>query len=246
MRIGLMKAMPEFYNLRRNMDTLKIMAEKAAVEGVELLMTCECYLDGYCAKLEQTDQVKLRSVALADDSDLLAEARDLCARLHMGLILGYSSLQTEGVLNTALLIGPDGREIGRYHKTHLYAHDTKYMPGQGFPVYDTPWGRIGMLICADRRWPEASRELKKKGAEMILIPTYGMHHERNMEWMCTRAYENECYLAFAHPEQSFICNPSGVVEARLDSNRPGILVHDIDISACSNDMFSLRRTDLYA
>ena len=108
--------------------------------------------------------------------------------------------------------------------------------------------KIGMLICADRRWPEAARSLKKQGAEMILIPTYGVHHARNLAWMCTRAYENECWLAFAHPNQSFIIDPEGYVDAFLTGNVSSILIHDFAPSkseSLARGMFSLRRPDLY-
>ena len=246
MRLGLLKVMPRFFDISYNDHMLRTMASKAADEGVDLLMTCECYMDGYCGQLDDTDQAKLASVSLRDDSPVLRGIMELCGTLKIGMVLGYSALWPDGIRNTAMLIGPDGTEIGRYHKTHLYSHDLKYLPGMDFPVFETPWGRVGMLICADRRWPEPCRELKKKGAEMILIPTYGMHHDQNMNWVSTRAYENECWVAFAHPEQSFICNPQGIVEARLESNRPGILVHDIDTGACGYEMFSLRRTDLYS
>jgi predicted amidohydrolase len=237
--------MPEYLNVERNLEVLETMARKAAAEGVELLRTCECYLDGYCAHLEEVDQEKLRSVSLADDSPVLEKIRSLCRELHMGMIVGYSAIAADGLRNTAMLIGTDGKEIGRYEKIHLHAHDLKYVPGDGFPVFDTEWGKIGMLICADRRWPEAARTLKCKGAEMILIPTYGFHGERNQWWMCTRSYENECFVAFAHPEQSFVCNPDGFVEAYLESSAPGILVHDIDVSKCKTEMFKYRREDIY-
>ena len=159
--------------------------------------------------------------------------------------MGLTTSEEGKYYNTAILFGSDGQEIGRYHKSHLYVHDLNYEPGNDFPVYDTPWGKIGMLICADRRWPEAARSLRVRGAEMILIPTYGMRHETNTMWMRTRAYENECFLAFCHPNVSYICNPEGDIDAWLESNVPGLLVHDIDNSRCLHEMFDMRRTYIY-
>ncbi len=245
MRLGLLKVMPEFLNPEHNLEVLKKMVKRAAEDGVELLVTCEAYLDGYCAKLDYVDTEKIKSVAQTDDSPILAEVKALCKEYKMGMIFGYSSLTETGVKNTALLIDDEGCELGRYNKTHLLYHDEKYEKGEGFPVFDTKWGKIGILICADRRWPEAARTLKCNGAEMILIPTYGFHGERNQWWMCTRSYENECFVAFAHPEQSFVCNPDGFVEAYLESSAPGILVHDIDVSKCKTEMFKYRREDIY-
>lgn len=245
MRLGLLKTMPKFLDLEYNLEVLRKMVPKAAAEGVELLVTCEAYLDGYCAKLNEVDRERLASVAQRDNSPLLTEVQTLCRENGIGMVFGYSSLSDDGVKNTAMLIGPDGSEIGRYHKTHLLYHDEKYVPGDAFPVFDTQWGRIGLLICADRRWPEAARALRCAGAQIILIPTYGFHNELNRQLMCARAYENECYVAFAHPEQSFLCNPAGAIEAYLESSAAGILVHDVDLSKCRNEMFSYRRADLY-
>ncbi len=245
MRIGLLQTTPRDLDPAYNAAFLEKMARRAAEDGVELLMTCECYMDGYCARLEEVDAARLRTVALPADSPYLARVRALCRELKMGMILGYTALEGDEMKNTALLLGPDGEEIGRYCKMHLHAHDKKFAPGDSFPVFDTPWGRVGMLICADRRWPEAARSLRIQGAEMILIPTYGVCHERNFAWMCTRAYENECYLAFCHPQQSFVFDSGGHVLSFLQTNVPSVLVCDIDVENRDSGMFELRRTDAY-
>jgi len=245
MRLGLLKVVPKYFEIEYNLEMLRKMVKRAVEDGVELLVTCETYLDGYCAHLPGMTLERLTSVAQKDDSPILSEVRQLCRDNKIGMIFGYSSITDAGIKNTAMLIGDDGCEIGRYDKTHLLYHDEIYAGGEGFPVFETKWGRIGMLICADRRWPEAARALRCNGAEMILIPTYGFHNDLNRWLMCARSYENECFVAFAHPEQSFICNPDGRIEAYLESSTPGILVHDIDVSKCKKEMFSYRRTDLY-
>ncbi len=252
MRLGLLRATPEPWNPKANVGALESAAPAAAAAGVELLATCECFLDGYCA--DRTDvkerftgalRARFEAMAQPDDGEPVKQVRALCKKLRMGMVLGLSTLEGGLIYNTALLLGPDGNEIGRYHKTHLYEQDLNYAPGGGFPVFDTPWGKIGLLVCADRRWPEAARALRLGGAELIVIPTYGMRHEANTCWMRTRACENECFIAFCHPETAFVCNPAGDVEARLESNVPGILVHDADLSRCGHEMLDLRRTDLY-
>jgi len=252
MRLGILKWVPEPWEPERNMEQFEVMARKAAAQGVELLVTCECFLDGYCVnfgtvenRFEGDERERFLGMAQKDDSPLLNRLRSLCRELNMGVVFGYSSETEVGVRNTALFLDQEGQEIGRYHKTHLYSADLNYVKGDSFPVFETKWGTIGLLICADRRWPEACRTLRCKGAEIILIPTYGMRHDDNTCWMRTRAYENECFLAFCHPTVSYICDPNGKIAAYLESNVPGILVHDIDASKCKDEMFSLRRTDIY-
>lgn len=252
MRLGLLRAMPRAWDVAYNAAMLERYARSAAARGAELLVTCECFLDGYCAdslavkaRFTGGDRARFEAVAQGEDSPLLTRICALCRELRLGLVLGYSSISRDGVRNTALLLGPDGAELGRYHKTHLYEHDLNYIPGDALPVFDTPWGCEGMLICADRRWSEAARALRLQGAQILLIPTYGMRHEANTCWMRTRAYENECFVAFCHPELALLCNPDGEVEEQLQSNVPGILLHDVDLSRCRDTMLRLRRTDLY-
>jgi len=90
--------------------------------------------------------------------------------------------------NAALLFNRKGEIIGRYYKTHLQSQDLKYSPGKDLPVFETDFGKVGIVICADRRWPEAVRALRVKGAELILNPSYGMWGEANEWWLRTRAY----------------------------------------------------------
>jgi predicted amidohydrolase len=105
---------------------------------------------------------------------------------------------------------------------------------------------VGIVICADRRWPETARVLRLKGARILLIPSYGMWGLDNEWWMRTRAYENENFLAFAHPQVAFVADPKGAIAARLQSNIPGMLVCDVDLSRVSDkNHIRDRRPELY-
>ncbi|MFC6639836.1 nitrilase-related carbon-nitrogen hydrolase [Sulfitobacter sediminilitoris] len=100
---------------------------------------------------------------------------EAAAELAVGFYLGYAErVSEEGRIrhfNTSVLVGPDGKIIGKYRKVHLPGHDAPqpgrtfqhlekryFEPGNlGFPVFDGFGGRVGMMICNDRRWPEAYR-----------------------------------------------------------------------------------------
>jgi hypothetical protein len=84
------------------------------------------------------------------------------------------------------MVDRDGRTAGIYHKTHLQEQDLRFSPGDDLPVFDTEWGKMGVLICADRRWPEPARVARLKGARITLIPSYGMWHIDNERWMDDR------------------------------------------------------------
>ena len=94
---------------------------------------------------------------------------------------------------------------------HCQTHDLKYTAGGSLPVFGADFGPFGVLICADRRWPETVRTLALKGARVIFNPTYGMHDERNLHMMQTRSYESELFIAFTHPQQALLTAPTGQV-----------------------------------
>ena len=106
------------------------------------------------------------------------------ARLGVGFSLGFAELTPDGHhYNTQILVGSEGREIGRYRKVHLPGHEEfepwrrfqhlerRYFdPGNdGFRVWKAFGGIVGMAICNDRRWPETYRVLGLQGAELVLI-----------------------------------------------------------------------------
>lgn len=100
------------------------------------------------------------------------------------------------IYNSSVLIGPNGDIIGVYRKTHVYPTERQWViPGDKAEVYETSFGKIGMIICYDGDYPELSRALAIKGAEIIVRPSALL---RSFEiWNltnCARAYDNHVYL----------------------------------------------------
>jgi predicted amidohydrolase len=96
------------------------------------------------------------------------------------------------IYNTAVLIGPDGKVIGKYRKTTLPRDEIArgIAPGSKYPVFDTRFGKVGMMICYDGFFPEVARELSNRGAEVIAWPVWGC----NPRLAAARACENHVYL----------------------------------------------------
>ena len=97
--------------------------------------------------------------------------------------------------NTSILLGRDGKLIGKYRKVCLPRGeiDGGLAPGNEYPVFDLDFGRIGMMICWDVAYPEVARELSAKGAEIIFMPIWGGN-----ETLCkARAIENQNYLVIS-------------------------------------------------
>ncbi len=166
----------------------------------------------------------------------------------MGLVFGFTQKEGPCLWNAAGLWDARGDLVGLYHKTHLQAHDRQFDPGESLPVFGSPWGPLGLMICADRRWPETPRVLRLQGARLILNPSYGMGHEFN-EWMMrTRAYENDCFIAFCHPQVGFVADPAGNLVGKLEQQDGAVLVVDVDLSQAPWDgggHLRDRRPELY-
>jgi predicted amidohydrolase len=96
------------------------------------------------------------------------------------------------VYNTAVLLGPDGKLIGKYRKVCLPRSEVEegVAPGNDYPVFDTSFGKVGMMICYDGFFPEVARELTNRGAEVIAWPVWGC----NPLLARARACENHVYI----------------------------------------------------
>src|SRR5687767_7912787 len=134
-----------------------------------------------------------RFLELAEPLDgvYVARFRELARRSGMWLLACFAEREGELVYNTALLIDRAGEIIGKYRKTHVQSGgDWKfYAPGEDLPVFETPWGTVGIMICYDRQFPEVPRTLMQRGARLVLNPSWGMFGELNETMMRTRAYE---------------------------------------------------------
>lgn len=243
-RLALMQAVPEKWNLDKNFDTFLRYLDEA--RNAHIFVTPECWLDGYAAADKTSTPERL--LEMAQDpaaSPYLARVAEEARKRKMWICFGFSARLNGNLYNSAGLWNDQGELAGLYHKTHLQTHDLQYEPGPALSPFPTPWGPVGIMICADRRWPETVRTLRLQGARIILNPTYGMHHYDNRWWMRTRAFENQCFIAFAHPEQGLVLNPRGDIEAS-QYKTPGVLVCNIDLSEAKEDNhLQDRRPDLY-
>ena len=153
--------------------------------------------------------------AEADDISLVAFCT-LAAELKVWLLVGSLGLKHETALNAegktkfanrSFLIGDDGVVRNRYTKIHLfdvdlgadetYKESQSYEPGNEAVVADTPWGKLGMTICYDIRFPHLYRKLAQAGAKFLSIPAAFARPSGKAHWhvlMRARAIENGCYV----------------------------------------------------
>jgi predicted amidohydrolase len=228
-RICLLKVMPAKGDLDGNMAKLERLIAEIPEGAIDVLVTPEGYLDGYVATEDDVDAANMAWYGVRAGSEYLERAAQIAARRGSWFVFGCIHNTVEGPKNAALVFDRQGRIVGEYDKLHLQTHDHKYVPGETLPVFESEFGPFGVMICADRRWPETVRSLALQGARVILNPTYGMHGAWNQQIMQVRSYESEVYICFAHPRQSLITGPKGDVEAILVSNRDHYLIHDLDL-----------------
>jgi predicted amidohydrolase len=111
---------------------------------------------------------------------------------HIYIVAGLVERDGYLVYNTAVLIGPAGELVGKYRKTSLPRDEVKagICPGIDYPVFQTRFGKVGLMICYDGFFPEVARELANRGAEVIAWPVWGC----NPLLARARACENHVYL----------------------------------------------------
>jgi predicted amidohydrolase len=228
------------------MDVLKSIEKD---EHVDVVVTPEGFLDGYVStekSVTKEDMVKYAIDPLA--SEYTRAVSDWAGRNKAWVVYGCARKATEGVFNTALIYNRSAVLVGIYDKLHLQEHDLKYTPGKHLDVYESDFGLFGVMICADRRWPETARTLTLQGARVIFNPTYGMHGDLNLCMMRTRSYENGIYIVFTHPGQSLITDPRGAVVCNNEDQSEAYTVTEIDLSkapANKGGHIVDRRADVY-
>ncbi len=116
----------------------------------------------------------------------------LAAEHDLYIVAGLLERDQHLVYNVAVLIGPDGGIVGKYRKVCLPRSEAEggIAPGDDFPVFETRFGKVGMMVCYDGFFPEPARELTKRGAEVIAWPVWGC----NPLLARARATENHVYL----------------------------------------------------
>jgi N-carbamoylputrescine amidase len=230
----------------------------AADRGANIVCLQELFHNQYPCQTEDHDRFAEAEPIPGPTSEALAES----ARKHGVVVVGsLFERRAHGLYhNTAVVFDADGSQLGMYRKMHipddpLYYEKFYFTPGdQGFKVFTTRFGRIGVLICWDQWYPEGARLTALRGAEVLLYPTtIGWHPEEKQEWGAAQhdawltaqrahAIANGIYVAavnrVGHEQSagagiefwggSFVADPMGRVVASSPQDREDILVAAVD------------------
>jgi predicted amidohydrolase len=249
---------PEKWNKPANADKIERLVRAAAADGAELVITPEGVLEGYVINEvnEERDPqkkadltVRFRETAEPIDGPYFGRFAALADELDIHLILGFLEADGDKFYNTSALLAPDGKLVGRYHKTHfMQGYDINppgYTPGSEYPVFDIGRLKIGIMICFDRQLPEPARQLALGGADLIACPSYGGTGPWNTRIMQVRAYENQVSVVFTHPEESLIIDRNG--ELLKEGTKDSFVIQDISLAKPKKQRESLvrRRPETY-
>jgi len=184
--------------LDSNFEKVTRMISLAVENKAQIIIFPECVLSGYC--LNSAGETE--SMALEKTSPYLSEIFKICGSLNVFCILGFIEKEENSFYNSAGIFGPEGYFAG-YRKVHLpvLGVDRFVSPGNlGFPVFDTPLGKIGLNICYDQRFPESARVLMLNGAQLIIVPTNEPDTAKGVCDLLTRAraYENRVFYAWVN------------------------------------------------
>lgn len=232
-----------------NRAALDHLIRKAKAAGADFVMTPEV-----SDMLEPRRALGFAKARAEDRHRTLAAMRALAAELETWLLLGSMvvRLSDERLANRSFLIGPDGGVRARYDKIHMfdvavgdgqtYRESSAYRPGERAVLASLPWGRLGMTICYDLRFPQLFRVLAQAGASILTVPAAFTKTTGEAHWhvlLRARAIENGCFViapcqcgthrgggaSFGH---SLIVDPWGKVLAD-GGEAPGLVLAELDL-----------------
>jgi N-carbamoylputrescine amidase len=251
-------------NRQRGLEAL----EKAAEQGAQVVCFAELSFERFYPQEPATsDKLRLAEPIPGPTTEMFATR---ASDLSVVIVLNLFERDGDLTYDSSPVIGSDGRLLGVTRMVHIaecpgFHEQGYYAPGdRGAPVYDTPFGRIGVAICYDRHYPEYMRALALGGADVVVTPQAGAVDEwpdRLFEAeMQVAAFQNGFYTALCNrvgeeeklnfAGESFVCNPAGEVVARAGQRTEEILICDLDIEKVSGSharrmFFRDRRPELY-
>jgi predicted amidohydrolase len=233
-----------------NRDAAIALIRQAHAAGAQYVQTPEM------TNIMEVKRERLMATILDEEADpTLAAFRDAARTLGLYLHIGSLAVKAspEKAANRAFVIDPQGEIIARYDKIHMfdvdlaggesYRESRTYRPGEMAVVIDLPWGRLGVSICYDLRFPALYRALAEAGATMLTVPSAFTRQTGEAHWhvlLRARAIENGCFVlaaaqggrhengreTFGH---SLIVDPWGRILAE-GGTEPAVIMATIDLA----------------
>jgi N-carbamoylputrescine amidase len=255
-------------DIARNQAKGMASVKKAAEQGANIICFAELAFEPFYPQNRAGNNI----VELAESIPGPTTDKFSMLAKDLGVVIVLNLFEKEGhkTFDTSPVINNDGSLLGKTRMIHITDYDCfheqgYYCPGdKGAPVYNTPFGKIGVSICYDRHFPEYMRALAIAGADIVFTPQAGATDE----WpeglyeaeMRVAAFQNGYFTALCNrvgeePKlsfagESFVCDPGGSVIARAGEGTEEILYCDCDLELVSKShakklFFPDRRSELY-
>jgi len=236
-----------------NLDAAVALIGEAKSAGADYVQTPEM------TNIMEVKRERLFAAIVEEDADAtLAAFRDLARKLGIYIHAGSLAIKAshDKAANRSFLITPKGDIAARYDKIHMfdvdlangesYRESRSYQPGEQAVSADLPWGRLGLTVCYDLRFPALYRALAEAGATMLAIPSAFTKQTGEAHWhllVRARAIENGCFVFAAaqggtHESgretygHSLIVDPWGRILAE-GGTEPGVVMAEIDLADVS-------------
>jgi len=236
-------------DLGANVAAAEFLIREAHARGAQYVQTPEV------TTLMELDRERLFAQTLPEAGNTaLARFTELARELRLWLHIGSMGIKVgDKLANRSYVIAPDGRIAARYDKIHMfdvqlangeiYHESANYAAGDKAVVADLPWGKLGLTICYDVRFPKLHQDLVNSGVAMIAVPAAFTRPTGEAHWhtlLRARAIETQCFVLAAaqggvheHGRETYghslIISPWGTVLAE-GGTEPGVVMAEIDLA----------------
>lgn len=232
------------------------------------IQTCPFLPQYHAAELPEKLGAARESFCLSPDDARIAHFQQLAKKYHLAVSPNIYLHKEDGDFDTSLFIDQQGRLLGQSAMVHitsapLFYETEYYTPSRdGFHVYETSFGKVGIVICFDRHLPESIRTCALMGAELVIIPTANLKSEPMAlfeQEIRVQAYQNGVFAAMCNrvgregavefAGESLVAAPDGTLLLKA-GDREELLTCEIDLSQSQKRQqevpyLHLRRPDMY-
>jgi N-carbamoylputrescine amidase len=208
------------------------LIEEAGKRGAKIFCTQELFTSQYFCQSEEHRFFKLAETIPGPSTDLFGK---IAKKYGMVIVASLFEKRAAGLYhNTAAVIGTDGNLMGIYRKMHipddpLYYEKFYFTPGDtGFRAWQTPWCKIGTLICWDQWYPEGARLTALQGAEILFYPTAIGWHPKERELFGVAQHESWEIVQRSHAIANgcYVCSPNRIGIEKIRSDEGGYVSDD--------------------
>ena len=211
-----------------NRDVLEKYIREAAKKGAKMILTPEFSIVGYPdipelppEEDEFRDRADIAPYVETVPGPSTERFAKLAKELHVYIHIGFAEVDTKDskYYNTVVALDPKGEIVAKYHKINLYQGENNFLsPGTTISTYESPWGTVGLTICADIYSSHPMNSLKKAGAQVIALSTSWAVYNSGFDTFTQTATQYGFYVLAANQSyfpDSGVINPDGKAQSHI-------------------------------